>query len=154
VRNARAALGDVPLHGGGIDDVDDAQPKGLHCRRLRSAIEPHEKTAPCRPTRVGYLGLVKTVKIGELKNNLSRFLSYVRRGGTVRVFDRETAVADLVPCRPVGDTDSDAMLADLERAGVLRRGTRGLSAKFARRRLPKAKASVVKALLDDRREDR
>ncbi len=97
---------------------------------------------------------MKTAKISELKNNLSRFLAYVRRGGVVRVYDRDTPIADLTPCRPVGDDPDSEALNRLEREGVIRRGTQELTDEFLRRRLPKAKASVVKALLDERREGR
>jgi len=97
---------------------------------------------------------VKTAKISELKNNLSRFLAYVRRGGTVRVFDRDTPVADLTPCLPTGTDHDSEDLAQLERDGVIRRGSRELAPDFLRRKLPRAKASVVDALLDERREGR
>jgi len=97
---------------------------------------------------------VKSVKISELKNNLSRFLAYVRRGGTVRVFDRDTAIADLTPCLPDGSAnEGDALLDQLERAGILLRGSGKLTAAW-RRKLPKAKASVVEALLRERRDAR
>jgi antitoxin (DNA-binding transcriptional repressor) of toxin-antitoxin stability system len=98
---------------------------------------------------------VKTARISELKDNLSRYLAYVRRGGTVRVFDRERPVADLVPCGVrASDNDADGLLAALERDGILRRATRDLPADFLTRRLPKAKVSVVRALLDERQEGR
>ncbi len=98
---------------------------------------------------------MKSAKISELKNNLSRFLAYVRRGGTVRVFDRDTPVADLKPCLPTPtDEGSDQALCELERTGLLRRGSKKLPADLLSRRLPKAKSSVVAALLDERREDR
>jgi antitoxin (DNA-binding transcriptional repressor) of toxin-antitoxin stability system len=79
----------------------------------------------------------------------------VRRGGTVRVFDREHPVADLVPCRlsSAGEA-ADQLLGDLEREGTLRRGTGSLPADFLRRKLPKAKASVLAALLDERSQGR
>ena len=98
---------------------------------------------------------MKKAKISELKNNLSRFLAYVRRGGVVRVFDRDIPVADLVPCSPAGNgEDAKGTLAALERAGLLRRASRRLPPEFLERRLPKAKVSVLRALLDERREGR
>jgi antitoxin (DNA-binding transcriptional repressor) of toxin-antitoxin stability system len=98
---------------------------------------------------------VKSAKISELKNNLSRFLAYVRRGGTVRVYDRDTPVADITPCGSAArDADGEATLASLERDGLLQRGTKDLPPDFLRRRLPKAKASVLQALLDERRDNR
>ena len=47
--------------------------------------------------RYGYDGYVTTVKIAELKNNLSRYLARVRRGGVIAVYDRDTPVARIVP---------------------------------------------------------
>jgi antitoxin (DNA-binding transcriptional repressor) of toxin-antitoxin stability system len=100
---------------------------------------------------------VKQAKVSELKNNLSRYLSYVRRGGTVRVYDRDRPVAELVPIGRVYETGSpelDAVLADLERKGVVRRGSGALPADFLTRPLPRARRSVVEALLDERRDGR
>jgi antitoxin (DNA-binding transcriptional repressor) of toxin-antitoxin stability system len=98
---------------------------------------------------------MKSVKVSELKNNLSRFLAYVRRGGTVRVYDRDTAIADLTPCGSSGDaSDGESLLVELERAGILRRGTGKLPSPWQKRRLPRVQASVVEALLDERRNER
>ena len=100
---------------------------------------------------------MKNAKIGELRNELSRFLGYVRRGGTVRVFDRDRPIADIVPVREAASTGSgglDQTLADLERRGVLRRGTGVVPERLLRGRLPRAKRSVLEALLEERREGR
>jgi antitoxin (DNA-binding transcriptional repressor) of toxin-antitoxin stability system len=100
---------------------------------------------------------MKQAKVSELKNNLSRYLSYVKRGGTVRVYDRDRPVAELIPIGRVstsGSTELDAVLEDLERKGIVRRGTGELPADFFTRRLPRARRSVVEALLDERREGR
>lgn len=37
------------------------------------------------------------VKVADLKNNLSRHLARVRRGGEIAVYDRDTPVARIVP---------------------------------------------------------
>lgn len=101
---------------------------------------------------------MKQAKISELKNNLSRYLAYVRKGGVVRVMDRDRPVADLVPLgrdeQSGTGTEMDAVLLDLERKGVVSRGTGSLPADFLDRPLPKAKASVLQALLDERRSGR
>lgn len=94
---------------------------------------------------------MQSAKISELKDNLSRFLAYVKRGGTVRVFDRDKPVAELVPFAGASMDDS---LLDLEREGVIRRGSAQLSADFLRRKLPSAKSSLVRALLDERTDGR
>jgi antitoxin (DNA-binding transcriptional repressor) of toxin-antitoxin stability system len=99
---------------------------------------------------------MKQAKISDLKNNLSRYLAYVRRGGVVRVFDRDSPVAELVPLgrREGAGTEIDARLAGLERRGVVRRGLVPLPARFFETPLPKAKASVLDALLAERSEGR
>jgi antitoxin (DNA-binding transcriptional repressor) of toxin-antitoxin stability system len=100
---------------------------------------------------------MKQAKISELKNNLSRYLAYVRRGGVVRVFDRDRAVAEIVPVGEAvaaGSGPLDAVMADLERKGIVRRGTGHLPADFLTRPLPRAERSVLEALLEERREGR
>jgi len=100
---------------------------------------------------------MKSAKIGELRNGLSRYLAYVRRGGMVRVFDRDRPIADIVPVREAASTGSGALdqtVADLERREVLRRGTGVVPERLRRGRLPKAKRSVLAALLEERREGR
>lgn len=101
---------------------------------------------------------MKQAKIGDLKNNLSRHLEYVRRGGTVRVLDRTTPIAELVPFgsgrAAGGSPDVDALLDGQERRGAVRRGVGKVGTTFLSRRLPRPQASVVEALLKDRREGR
>ena len=100
---------------------------------------------------------MKQAKVSELKNNLSRYLSYVRRGGVVRVFDRDRAVAELVPIgqgATGGSDELDGILDDLERKDIVRLGTGELPAGFLTRRLPRAARSVVDALLEERRKGR
>lgn len=98
---------------------------------------------------------MKQAKISELKNHLSRLLEHVRRGGTVRIFDRNRPIADIVPVQtPAADhpEDLEAMLSDLERRGIIRRTSGTLPEGFLSAKLPRARKSVVAALLEDRRE--
>jgi antitoxin (DNA-binding transcriptional repressor) of toxin-antitoxin stability system len=100
---------------------------------------------------------MKSAKIAELRNELSRFLQYVRRGGVVRVFDRDRPIADIVPVRESASTGSgalDQVLSDLERRGVLRRGHGVIPDHLLHGRLPRAKRSVLDALIEERREGR
>ncbi|MCI0586188.1 MAG: type II toxin-antitoxin system prevent-host-death family antitoxin [Planctomycetes bacterium] len=46
---------------------------------------------------------MKTVRIAELKANLSAYLRRVRAGDTLVVLDRETPVARVVPFEPTGE---------------------------------------------------
>ena len=98
---------------------------------------------------------MKKANISSLKNQLSRYLDYVREGGTVRVFDRTRPIAEIVPLDDGAPpaTALAAVLDDLERRGVVRRG-RGDAREFLRRALPKPRRSVVAALLEDRRAGR
>lgn len=65
---------------------------------------------------------MKTVKTGYAKNNLSRLIDYVKKGGRVVILDRETPVAELVPARPEPPPGSDAsILASAERRGLYKR---------------------------------
>lgn len=60
--------------------------------------------------------------LSDVKNDLSRYVAQVRRGGSVRILLRGVAVADLVPL--VGGSEQggdEAELAELERAGLARR---------------------------------
>ncbi len=100
---------------------------------------------------------MKTAKVSELRNSLSRFLDYVRRGGSVRVFDRDTPIAEIVPVartRQGAVSELEAHLERLERQGSIVRGTGKLPDDFFTRPRPKAKASVLDALLEERREGR
>ena len=94
----------------------------------------------------------------DIKNRLSEFLGYVRQGETVRVYDRTTPVADIVPLASLEKRDLDKRLADLEAKGVLKRGHRALPDSFFsemdRNQRPKADSEVLHLLLKDRRAPR
>jgi prevent-host-death family protein len=98
---------------------------------------------------------MSVVKISELKNRLSHYLDQVRRGESVLVSDRDRVIARI---DPAGDLPSEGKkdgqwLADLERRGIIRRGTGRLPRGWMGQR-PKVKADVVGALLDERQEGR
>lgn len=90
--------------------------------------------------------------ISELKNRLSAYLQRVRAGETVLILDRDQPIARIE--RVTVDTDHDDRLRRLERAGILRRAVEPLSLETLRSNVPRASASVVRALLDDRAEGR
>lgn len=96
---------------------------------------------------------MKSAKIAELKNNLSRYLDHVKAGGSVTVLERDRPVARIVPLSAAGGRRAggeDARLAFLERRGVIRRGTGGLPDWLGRRRPPRLRGSVLKDLLAER----
>ncbi len=100
---------------------------------------------------------MKNAKVSELKNDLSGYLSYVRKGGVVRVFDRERPIAEIVPLGRTalsGTAELDAILDDLERKGIVHRGSGELPPDFLTRTLPRCRKSVVDALLEERQEGR
>jgi antitoxin (DNA-binding transcriptional repressor) of toxin-antitoxin stability system len=95
---------------------------------------------------------MKEAKISEVRNQLSRLLALVRRGEVVRILDRDVPIAQIVPiARAPGGSTGDQALADLERKGLLRRGSGRLSRDLLEKDPPGRPAGVRKALLEDRR---
>lgn len=95
---------------------------------------------------------MKRARIAQLKNNLSRYLDYVRGGGSVLVLDRDQPVAQILPLRlaAAGAGGDDGRLLRLERRGLIRRGAGGLPPWLGKRRPPRLRGSVLKDLLDER----
>jgi prevent-host-death family protein len=98
---------------------------------------------------------MKKASITEAKNNLSALIDSVKSGSSVLIVDRGRPVARLEPVGRSGTDDNDR-LARLIREGAVRPARNPvrrslLTAKPARARKG---ASVVRALLDDRREGR
>jgi prevent-host-death family protein len=91
-------------------------------------------------TMSGHNGVMKTVKIAQLKSRLSHHLRQVRAGETVTVLDRDTPIARIVPI----DADDDL---------VITKPARGAPSFASLRfpKLPKVNVDVVKMLLEDRR---
>ncbi len=95
---------------------------------------------------------MKRVKIADAKANLSRHLEYVRRGGRIRILDRASPVADLVPVEQLSDDD---WLADIERRGVGRRGKPGaLPRELLQPGPADPRAKLLAALIEERRQGR
>ncbi|HEU4431200.1 MAG TPA: type II toxin-antitoxin system prevent-host-death family antitoxin [Myxococcota bacterium] len=97
----------------------------------------------------------KAVNIAELKNRLSHYLRMVRRGESLLVKDRDQVIARIEPAGRAGDPsdDEEARLADLEARGIIRRGKGKITPEMLKGR-PRAKGSVVAALLAEREEGR
>ena len=91
-----------------------------------------------------------TVGVAELKAKLSEYLARVRAGEEIVVTERGRPVARIGPAEPAVDEH----LAELERAGVIKRGT-GISDEFLNApRTGDPDGSVLEALLEERREGR
>src|SRR5690348_16551587 len=98
---------------------------------------------------------MKVVRVAEAKKELAHHLEYVRRGGTIRIVDRDRPVADLVPIQPDNDGDDDALLARLEEHGLVRRGKGGpVPADLLRPGPAGRDAGVREALIAERRSAR
>jgi prevent-host-death family protein len=93
---------------------------------------------------------VRQAKIANLKNNLSRYLDHVRRGGSVTVLDRDRPVARLVPLPHEGARGASDRLARLERQGLIRRGIGGRSTGLRTRKPTRLPGGVLRGLLEER----
>lgn len=91
------------------------------------------------------------VSITEAKNGLSALLDRVREGETVLITDRGIPVAQL--SAPDAESDDDR-LNRLERKGIIRRAKTPPSLRILDEPPPTFEASVLEALLEERREGR
>ena len=96
---------------------------------------------------------MQTTSITELKNSLSAYLRNVKAGEEVLITDRGRPIARLVPVSP---SDSiEERMDDLERRGLLKRGTGKLPEDFWEMPRPKdPEGLVLKGLLQEREEGR
>lgn len=91
-----------------------------------------------------------SVGVAELKAKLSHFLARVRNGSEVLVTDHGRPVARIVPV-----TDPEAEIDELERAGLIRRGTGELPKNFFDRPLPRISGPPLsQTIIEERREGR
>src|SRR5262249_30686419 len=104
----------------------------------------------------GHNSHVKKASLSEVKNDLSRYVDHVRRGGRVRILVRGVPAADLVPGSRGGEGDAaeDPRLGDLERRGLIRRGDADVAPEILRPGPRLGKKSLAEALIDERREGR
>jgi prevent-host-death family protein len=99
---------------------------------------------------------MKIASITETKNRLSALLDKVRHGETILIMDRDRPVARLEPVGADERVDPQGRLAQLERAGVIRRGSGKAARLILDKRPPRIAggASVLRALLAERAEGR
>lgn len=91
--------------------------------------------------------------VSEAKSRLSALLAKVRAGQTVLILDRGVPVARLEPVAGKPE-DETGRLERLERQGLLRRGTGKPPLDLLREPPPPVRASVLEALLEERRAGR
>jgi antitoxin (DNA-binding transcriptional repressor) of toxin-antitoxin stability system len=94
---------------------------------------------------------MKKASVSDLKNQISRYLDYVKQGETVLVLDRNVPVAEL---KPVTSKSSSGKLIALERKGIIRLGSGKVSEKFFKEKLSGKRAKTLEALLDEREQGR
>jgi antitoxin (DNA-binding transcriptional repressor) of toxin-antitoxin stability system len=99
---------------------------------------------------------MKKVSITEAKNGLSALIDSLKGGSRFLIVDRGRPVARLEPVTSGGKDEQDGRLSRLVREGVVRpgRGTLPRSLFSDQSPLPKGGASVVAALIEERREGR
>jgi prevent-host-death family protein len=95
---------------------------------------------------------VREAKISEIKNNLSRYLSLVRKGEVVRILDRNRPIAQIVPITDAtaGRTVGTEALAEMERKGLIRRGSGRIDSEIIDKPPPGKPCGVLAALLEER----
>lgn len=92
---------------------------------------------------------MKKAGIAELKNRLSYYLGFVRRGQSVLVYDRDRVIARIDPIKASDAVEPDDWTAELQQTGIIRPPTARLGKDWLRRR-PAVHADVVAALLAER----
>lgn len=110
---------------------------------------------------MSYSSYMKKANIANVKNNLSRYLEYVKKGGKVRIFDRDTPIAEILPFKNEGSAtveDDLRRLRSLEEKGVLSLASARLEPSFLQS-IPsigpdQSASGVLEALLEERRSGR
>jgi antitoxin (DNA-binding transcriptional repressor) of toxin-antitoxin stability system len=95
---------------------------------------------------------VEKATISQLKDRLSAYLKKVRAGRSILIVDRDQPIARIERIETGGPADD--RIGRLERAGLVRRGSGRLDVAALRREAPRARESVLDALVEDRREGR
>lgn len=99
---------------------------------------------------------MRKASITEAKNGLSALIDSVKNGSPVLIVDRGRPVARLEAVVSGSENEDDSQLMRLIREGIVRPARSPLPKRFFRWRLPRPKkgASVLQALLEERREGR
>src|SRR5229473_8172920 len=99
---------------------------------------------------------MKKASITQAKNNLSALIDGLKGGSPVLIVDRGRPVARLEPVTAGRESDPDGRLSRLIREGTVRPGRAPLSRTLFGDRPPRPRrgASAVRALIEERRENR
>jgi prevent-host-death family protein len=95
---------------------------------------------------------MKKANISDLKNNLSKYLDFVRKGEMVEILDREIPVAVIVSISEVEGKSREGRILELERKGILRRGDSSVVLSLQKTPPPGKQTGALKALLEEREE--
>jgi antitoxin (DNA-binding transcriptional repressor) of toxin-antitoxin stability system len=99
------------------------------------------------------MAMMKEANISQVKNNLSRYLAWVKQGGVVRILDRDRPIAQIVPIdrpRDRGAPVGVEALLEMERKGLIRRGSGTVDRDILERNPPGRSSGVLAALLEER----
>lgn len=90
--------------------------------------------------------------VTEVKHNLDRYLTLVRKGTVIRIVDGNVPVAEIVPiARTARDRRGDLKrLEQMERTGLIRRGTSRIDPELLDADPPGQSSGVLDALLEER----
>ena len=99
---------------------------------------------------------MKKASITEAKNHLSALIDGLKRGSPILIVDRGRPVARLEPVTSLGEGEQNGRLSRLTREGIVRPGRAPLSRALFTTQPPRPKrdATVVAALLAERRDSR
>jgi prevent-host-death family protein len=93
---------------------------------------------------------MRSVNIGDLKDNLSRYLNEVRRGSEVVVKDRNKPIAKIIPLTTNDDDESELLELIAEGAARGPRTDEVMPKSFWRERRPHSKVDVSDIVRKDR----
>ncbi len=97
---------------------------------------------------------MQTAAVSELKASTSEYLARVKSGEEILITDRGTPIAKIIPLRRTDDAMAARMM-QLERAGMIRRGTGAITEDFWTATRPQNRSgSALAALLAEREEGR
>jgi prevent-host-death family protein len=101
-----------------------------------------------------YYGLMKLASVSQTKNQLSALLEQVRQGEVLVITDHDRPVAKITAIsHESAPLNGQSVIAQLERKGVVRRGSGG-HCELEPPVMPRQGASAVARLLDERASER
>lgn len=97
---------------------------------------------------------MQTAAVSELKASTSEYLAKVKSGEEILITDRGTPIAKIIPLRRTDDALA-ARMTQLERAGMIRRGTGAITEDFWTAARPQdLRGAGLSALLAEREDGR